>query len=74
MLNGYVDVTVHDKVWAEIHAGIINKHWDILLMEICYKGRLSYNTNIMKVTYTWHTRQHFNVNKSADKLKKRTHL
>lgn len=45
-----MDVTVYDKVWAEIHLGIIDKHWDILLVEVCYKGRLSYNMNIVKVT------------------------
>ncbi|XP_076452271.1 uncharacterized protein LOC143287914 [Babylonia areolata] len=48
VLNGHVDVTVHDKVWAEIHLGIINKEWTILLVEVCYKGRLSYNINIIK--------------------------
>ena len=49
VLNGYVDVTVHDKVWAEIHLGLIDKEWTLLLVEICYKGRLSYNMNIVKV-------------------------
>ena len=49
MLNGYVDVSVHDKVWAEIHLGIIDKEWTLLLAEVCYKGRLSYNMNIVKV-------------------------
>ena len=49
MLNGYVDVNVHDKLWAEIHLGIVNMEWTIILVEACYKGRLSYNTNIAKV-------------------------
>ncbi|KAK7460766.1 hypothetical protein BaRGS_00038813, partial [Batillaria attramentaria] len=48
VLSGYVDVNVHDKGWAEIHLGVIHKHWDILLVEICYRGRLSYNMNIVK--------------------------
>ena len=45
-----MDVNVHDKVWAEIHLGIIDKKWTLLLAEVCYKGRLSYNMNIVKVT------------------------
>jgi hypothetical protein len=49
VLNGYVDVAVHDKLWAEIHLGVLNLQWDILLIEACYKGRLSYNMNIIKV-------------------------
>ena len=49
ILSGYVDVAVHDKVWVEIHLGLIDKNWDILLAEVCYKGRLSYNMNIVKV-------------------------
>ena len=48
-LNGYVDINVHDKVWTEVHVGLINTKFDIFLAEICYKGRLSYSTNIMKV-------------------------
>ena len=49
MLNGYVDVSVHDKLWAEVHIGLIGRQWDIILIEACYKGRLSYNMNIVKV-------------------------
>jgi hypothetical protein len=41
---------VHDKLWAEVHLGVIGKQWDILLIEACYKGRLSYNMNIVKVS------------------------
>ena len=48
-LSGYVDVNVHDKVWAEVHLGLIDERWDLFLAEICYKARLSYSTNIMKV-------------------------
>ena len=44
-----MDVNVHDKVWAEIHLGVINRQWTLLLAEICYKGRLSYNMNLVKV-------------------------
>ena len=50
VLNGYVDVNVYDKLWAEIHLGIIDKEWTIILVEACYKGRLSYNMNIVKVS------------------------
>lgn len=49
VLSGYVDVNVHDKVWAEAHIGMIGKQWDIILVEICFRGRLSYNLNIIKV-------------------------
>ncbi|XP_070206105.1 uncharacterized protein [Littorina saxatilis] len=48
VLNGYVDLHVHDKVWAEIHLGLIHRTWDIFLAEVCYSGRLSYNMNIVK--------------------------
>lgn len=48
VLNGYIDVNVHDKLWAEVHLGIIDKQWYIVLVEACYKGRLSYNMNIVK--------------------------
>ncbi|KAK7113965.1 hypothetical protein V1264_000110 [Littorina saxatilis] len=47
-LSGYVDVDVHDKLWAEAHLGFLDWRIDILLAEICYKGRLSYNMNIVK--------------------------
>lgn len=48
ILEGYVDVDVHDKLWAEAHVGMINVQVDLLLVEACYKGRLSYNMNIVK--------------------------
>ncbi|KAL8573312.1 hypothetical protein ACOMHN_032774 [Nucella lapillus] len=48
VLNGEVKIAVHDKVWAEIHLGIIDKQFDIFRAELCYKGRLVYNVNIMK--------------------------
>lgn len=51
VLNGYVDVKAHDKLWAKIHLGIINKHYTIFHAEACYKGRLSYNINIVKVRF-----------------------
>ena len=50
VLSGYVDVDVHDKLWAEVHIGLINLKADVLLIEACYRGRLSYNMNLVKVT------------------------
>nr|KAG5706489.1 hypothetical protein BaRGS_032882 [Batillaria attramentaria] len=48
VLSGYVDVNAEDKLWAEIHLGIINKQWDIIRVDACYRGRLKYNMNIVK--------------------------
>ncbi|KAK7496755.1 hypothetical protein BaRGS_00011964, partial [Batillaria attramentaria] len=48
VLSGYVDVNAHDKVWAQVHIGLIKKQWDILFVEACYRGRLSYNFNVVK--------------------------
>ncbi|XP_046375524.2 uncharacterized protein LOC124148470 [Haliotis rufescens] len=47
-LSGFIDIDIHDKLWAEAHFGIIDKHIDILLIELCYKGRLEYNANKFK--------------------------
>ncbi|KAK7498950.1 hypothetical protein BaRGS_00009759 [Batillaria attramentaria] len=48
VLQGYVDVDVHDKLFAEAHIGLINLQLDLLLVEACYRGRLSYNMNLVK--------------------------
>ncbi|XP_046568758.1 uncharacterized protein LOC124277142 [Haliotis rubra] len=47
-LSGFVDIDIHDKLWAEAHISIVGIHIDILLIELCYKGRLEYNANKFK--------------------------
>ena len=44
-----MDVNIDDQLFAEAHVGMLNLHFDILLVEACYKGRLEYNMNIFKV-------------------------
>lgn len=49
--SGFLHLNVHDKVYAEAHVGIINYRVDILYIELCYRGRLEYNLNLLKVIY-----------------------
>lgn len=51
LLSGYVDVNINDKVFAEAHVGLVNLQVDLLRAEACYRGRLSYNMNLIKVTF-----------------------
>nr|KAG5704404.1 hypothetical protein BaRGS_031110 [Batillaria attramentaria] len=48
VLSGHVEVNVHDKLWAEAHVGLIGKKWELLFVEVCYRGKLSYNINVIK--------------------------
>ena len=44
-----MDIDFHNVVGSEANIGLINLQKDILKYEICHKGRLNYNVNMLKV-------------------------
>ena len=50
-LSGHFKVSVHDEVFAVVHAGIVGINLDFFVARICYKGETSYNLNIFQVQY-----------------------
>nr|KAG5700344.1 hypothetical protein BaRGS_029596 [Batillaria attramentaria] len=48
LLSGYASVNVNDKMWAEANIGLIDYHLDLFRAEVCYRGRLFYNMNLVK--------------------------
>lgn len=49
-LSGYGKVTVEDKAWATVHVGIFGFDLDIFRAELCYKGEIGYDLNILAVS------------------------
>ena len=50
-LAGHLIVDVHDGTWATIHVGILNFDFDIFRAEICFKGKIEYELNILGVSF-----------------------
>ena len=42
-------VDILDKAWAELHVGMFAFNNDIFRAELCFKGRVEYGLNILKV-------------------------
>ncbi|XP_070204336.1 uncharacterized protein [Littorina saxatilis] len=48
ILSGYVDVDINDKLHASVHALSSKIKAELIHVEACYRGRLTYNMNIIK--------------------------
>ena len=42
----------HNKLGTDASIGLVNMHKDLVKFELCYKGRINYNVNMMKVRVT----------------------
>jgi hypothetical protein len=50
-IQGFFRIDVHDRLFAEVHIGIINFQKYIFLIDVCYKGHIEYNLNLLKVIF-----------------------
>ena len=48
-LKGHLIVDVDDKAYATIHLGILGLQLDFFRAELCFKGNIRYEINILKV-------------------------
>ncbi|KAI8487133.1 hypothetical protein Bbelb_352030, partial [Branchiostoma belcheri] len=47
-LEGNIDVTVHDEVFARVHLGILGVNLDIFVIRLCFIGHTWYNLNLLQ--------------------------
>ena len=48
-MSGHLIVDVHDGAWVTVNVGILNYNFDLFRAEICFKGKIEYELNILKV-------------------------
>ena len=48
-MSGHLKVDVYDGAWVTINIGILNYNFDLFRAEICFKGQIEYELNILKV-------------------------
>ena len=49
-MSGHLIVDVHDGAWVTVNIGILNYNFDLFRAEICFKGKIEYELNILKVS------------------------
>jgi hypothetical protein len=49
LLSGHFMIDVYDGAYAEAHVGMINFQVDIVKAYVCFKGRIAYDLNVLKV-------------------------
>ena len=40
---------MYDAAWVTIHMGIVNKDFDLIRAQLCFKGKIKYDLNILAV-------------------------
>lgn len=49
-LSGFAKVDIHDAAWATLHIGLLGFDYDVFRAEICFKGDIHYEVNILAVS------------------------
>ena len=48
-LSGSAELNIYDKAWATVHLGLLGFDFHIFLADLCYKGSIGYDLNILEV-------------------------
>ena len=51
-LEAQMKLDVMDSAFVTLHVGLIGKDYDIVKAEVCMKGHVGYDLNILKVNFS----------------------
>jgi hypothetical protein len=53
LLSGHFIIELYDGAYAEAHVGMIDFQVDIVKTYVCFKGRIAYDLNVLKVNFSF---------------------